>query len=142
MAGARRVQLERAPTAATIEDMRTRTLGKDGLTTSAIGYGAMVLVEGMYGPVDDERSLRALSHAVDADSGCFSARFINSDPSGRLSHHSWGIAIDLNQAQNGFGAKPNMDMRVVDVFEDRWGFTWGGRWIIPDGIHFEWIKFP
>jgi aryl-alcohol dehydrogenase-like predicted oxidoreductase len=46
--------------------MKTRTLGKDGLTTSAIGYGAMVLVNGMYGSVDDERSLRALRHAIDA----------------------------------------------------------------------------
>jgi aryl-alcohol dehydrogenase-like predicted oxidoreductase len=66
MAGARRVQLERAPAVTTIEDMRTRTLGKDGLTTSAIGYGAMVLVDGMYGSADEERSLRTLRHAVDA----------------------------------------------------------------------------
>lgn len=74
--------------------------------------------------------------------GCFSARFINSNPGGRLSHHSWGIAVDINAEENRFGAKPNMDPRIVDIFEDRWGFTWGGRWIIPDGMHFEWIKFP
>jgi aryl-alcohol dehydrogenase-like predicted oxidoreductase len=49
-----------------MDGMKTRTLGKDGLTTSAIGYGAMVLVEGMYGSVDDERSLTALRHAIDA----------------------------------------------------------------------------
>lgn len=75
-------------------------------------------------------------------SGCFSARFIGSDPGGRLSHHSWGMAIDINAEENPFGTKGNMDMRVVDVFEDRWGFTWGGRWIVPDAMHFEWIKFP
>jgi aryl-alcohol dehydrogenase-like predicted oxidoreductase len=51
---------------ATIHSLRTRTLGKDGLTTSAIGYGAMVLVDGMYGSADDERSLRTVRHAIDA----------------------------------------------------------------------------
>jgi aryl-alcohol dehydrogenase-like predicted oxidoreductase len=44
----------------------TRTLGGDGLVVSAIGYGAMVLVHGMYGPNDDERSLGTLRHAIDA----------------------------------------------------------------------------
>jgi aryl-alcohol dehydrogenase-like predicted oxidoreductase len=66
MADARRVQWEREPAQATIEGMRTRTLGNDGLTTSAIGYGAMVLVDGMYGSADEERSLRTLRHAIDA----------------------------------------------------------------------------
>ena len=75
-------------------------------------------------------------------SGCYSARFIGSDPGGRLSHHSWGMAIDINADENAFGTKGNMDARVVDIFEDRWGFTWGGRWVVPDAMHFEWIKFP
>jgi aryl-alcohol dehydrogenase-like predicted oxidoreductase len=66
MAGARRFQWEREPAAATISRMRTRTLGKDGLATSPIGYGAMALVDGMYGPAGDERSLRTLRHAIDA----------------------------------------------------------------------------
>ena len=35
--------------------MQTRNL--NGLTTSAIGFGAMVLIDGMYGHADDERSL-------------------------------------------------------------------------------------
>ncbi len=46
--------------------MQTRTLGPDGLTVSAIGYGAMVLVHGMYGANDDEQSVRTLQHAVEA----------------------------------------------------------------------------
>ncbi len=45
--------------------MRTRELG-DGLTVSAIGFGAMVLSPGMYGEVDDERGLAALDHAIRA----------------------------------------------------------------------------
>jgi aryl-alcohol dehydrogenase-like predicted oxidoreductase len=42
----------------------TRNLGS--LTVPAIGYGAMVLSPGMYGPVDDDTALTALRHAVDA----------------------------------------------------------------------------
>ena len=87
---------------------------------------------------------QGLGHAIHPQqfAGCFSARFINSNPNGRLSHHSWGIAVDLNAPENSFGTKADIDMRIVEVFEERWGFTWGGRWIIPDGMHFEWVKFP
>ncbi|MGH2695281.1 MAG: M15 family metallopeptidase, partial [Actinomycetota bacterium] len=73
--------------------------------------------------------------------GCYSPRFIDRDPGGRLSHHSWGIAIDVNVAENVFGTKPDQDRRLVEIME-RWGFTWGGRWLIPDGMHFEWASFP
>ena len=85
-----------------------------------------------------------LAHAVHPQkySGCYSPRHISHDPTGRLSHHSWGMAVDINAHENTFGARPNMDRRVVEIFEERWGLTWGGRWIIPDGMHFEWIKFP
>jgi aryl-alcohol dehydrogenase-like predicted oxidoreductase len=43
-----------------------RTIGPDRLAVSAIGYGAMVLVHGMYGANDDERSVATLRHAIDA----------------------------------------------------------------------------
>jgi hypothetical protein len=73
--------------------------------------------------------------------GCYSPRFIDSNPGGRLSHHSWGIAVDLNVAENPFGTKPHQDQRLVEVMKGQ-GFTWGGRWQIPDGMHFEWVRFP
>jgi aryl-alcohol dehydrogenase-like predicted oxidoreductase len=44
--------------------MQTRNLG--GLETSAIGYGAMVLAEGIYGATDEAGALAALRHAIDA----------------------------------------------------------------------------
>jgi aryl-alcohol dehydrogenase-like predicted oxidoreductase len=44
--------------------MQTRNL--NGLTTSAIGFGAMVLIDGMYGHADDEQSARTINHAIDA----------------------------------------------------------------------------
>jgi hypothetical protein len=73
--------------------------------------------------------------------GCFAARYINANPaSGSLSHHSWGVALDINYTENAFGRTPRQDPRLVSIFE-RWGFTWGGRWLVPDGMHFEFISF-
>lgn len=90
------------------------------------------------------RALRAvrsdgLAHLINPNNfgGCFGPRFINSQPDGRLSHHAWGIAFDINVAENPFGAEPNLPRRIVEIIEAQ-GFTWGGRWIIPDGMHFEW----
>jgi len=73
--------------------------------------------------------------------GCYGPRFIDRNPGGRLSHHSWGIAVDVNVAENIPGTKPDQDRRLVEIFEDH-GFTWGGRWLIPDGMHFEWVAWP
>ncbi|MFD4231269.1 aldo/keto reductase [Streptomyces sp. NPDC058545] len=42
--------------------METRTLGTQGLTVSAIGYGAMGTAVG-YGPTDDTESIAAIRHA-------------------------------------------------------------------------------
>jgi hypothetical protein len=72
--------------------------------------------------------------------GCFAGRFANRNPASGVSHHSWGVAIDINVAENLRGRVPTMDPRVVAAFE-RWGFTWGGRWIVPDGMHFEFARF-
>jgi hypothetical protein len=86
---------------------------------------------------------RGISDLVDPGDygGCYSPRFLLHDPSLGISHHAWGVAIDLNSSQNPFGAEPTMDARVVEVFE-RWGLAWGGRWLIPDGTHFEFLRFP
>ena len=73
--------------------------------------------------------------------GCFAPRFINEDPTADLSHHSWGAAIDINVSENPFGGAPHQDPRVVAAFQ-RWGFTWGGRFIVPDGMHFEFLRSP
>lgn len=90
----------------------------------------------------DAVKTEGLAYAVDPDDfgGCYSPRFIDSNPGGRLSHHSWGIAFDMNVAENAFGTEPDLDHRLVRVMEDH-GFTWGGRWLIPDGMHFEWVDW-
>jgi hypothetical protein len=73
--------------------------------------------------------------------GCYAPRYINRDPRSALSHHSWGVALDLNARANAYGRTPHQDPRLVAVFE-RWGFTWGGHWLLPDGMHFEFVRFP
>jgi hypothetical protein len=72
--------------------------------------------------------------------GCFSPRFINRIPNAGISHHAWGAAIDINVPGNPFGRTPTQDRRLVAIFA-RWGFTWGGRFLIPDGQHFEFVRF-
>jgi hypothetical protein len=82
-----------------------------------------------------------LSDTISSYSGCFAPRHINRIPTAGLSHHSWGIAVDINVPQNPFGATPHQDPRMVEVFEE-WGFIWGGRFIEPDGMHFEYRRPP
>lgn len=86
---------------------------------------------------------RNLGHLVDPDDygGCFYPRFIGRDPGTGLSHHSWGIAIDINVSQGLPGRQPTIDPRVVEAFEAQ-GFKWGGEFLIPDGTHFEFVRFP
>jgi hypothetical protein len=68
--------------------------------------------------------------------GCYVPRFIERNPERSISLHTWGIAVDFNVATNGVGTKGDMDPRIVAIFE-KWGFRWGGRWALPDPMHFE-----
>jgi len=56
-----------------------------------------------------------------------------------LSTHSWGIAIDLNQATNPPGARGDLNIEIVEVFE-LYGWEWGGRWTYPDSMHLQACK--
>jgi len=75
----------------------------------------------------------ALIHTFD---GCFVARHTNWDPKKPLSHHSWGIAVDINAAQFPYGSHKRQDRALIRIFANR-GFEWGGTWRIPDPMHFE-----
>lgn len=95
------------------------------------------LVAGALGELEDE----GLGHLVDpADhAGCWAPRRI---ASGRtISKHAWGAAIDINASANAYGETPTLDPRVVETFE-RWGMRWGGDFLVPDGMHFEWSADP
>ncbi|MGH8958802.1 MAG: M15 family metallopeptidase [Acidimicrobiia bacterium] len=74
--------------------------------------------------------------------GCYNPRFNRGgDPGYSLSRHAWGIALDINPSSNQYGAPPTLPLAVVEVFR-RWGFSWGGTWSTPDGMHFEWRQLP
>lgn len=86
---------------------------------------------------DIERA--GLAYLIDSNDfgGCFSARFIRSGSS--LSRHAWGIGIDFNVTSNLMGNRPTLDPRIIRIMEE-WGFSWGGNWTVPDGMHFEFVN--
>ena len=69
-------------------------------------------------------------------SGCYAARTVARSPTAPPSQHAYGAAIDINAPENPYGATPTMDLRIVRIFQ-RWGFLWGGKFLTPDGMHFE-----
>ena len=74
--------------------------------------------------------------------GCYNPRFNRgADPGYSLSRHSWGIAVDFNPSTNPYGEEPTLPLEIVEIFR-RWGFSWGGGWSTPDGMHFEWYSLP
>jgi hypothetical protein len=71
--------------------------------------------------------------------GCWNSRLTRSGSG--VSRHAWGAAVDLNVAGNPTGLASAQDPRLIEVME-RWGFTWGGRWLVPDPAHFEYLSPP
>lgn len=71
--------------------------------------------------------------------GCYYPRFNRiSGALGFLSRHSWGQALDTNTVQNAEGTTPKMNCDVVRIFRKH-NFAWGGNFLTPDGMHFEWV---
>ncbi len=106
--------------------------------------GAITCNKAMFAPLRAAlRQLvrRGLSHLVAPREygGCYAPSLIPGDPGPAVSHHTWGTAIDLNVAANPLGARPCQDPRLVAIMA-RYGLTWGGRWLTPDGMHFELIR--
>lgn len=78
-----------------------------------------------------------LGDLISVYSGCYAARTVARSPTAPPSTHAYGASIDIDAPTNGYGdTTPAMDPRVVEIFE-RWGFIWGGDFLIPDGMHFE-----
>jgi hypothetical protein len=85
---------------------------------------------------------RGLGGLVHVYSGCFVGRTIARSTTAPPSYHAYGAAVDINAPENPYGVPAqNMDPRMVRVFE-RWGFNWGGDFLIPDGHHFEYWGPP
>jgi D-alanyl-D-alanine carboxypeptidase len=96
------------------------------------------LVPALAGAMGELRQ-RGLARLVDpgAYAGCWNPRLTRGGSG--VSRHAWGAAVDLNVAGNPTGLASAQDPRLVEVME-RWGFTWGGRWLVPDPAHFEWLR--
>lgn len=81
-----------------------------------------------------------LGHLIDPGgfAGCWNPRYIRAvtGTSAGVSRHAWGGAVDLNAGANPVGSTGTQDPRLVEIME-KWGFTWGGRWLVPDPMHFE-----
>lgn len=66
--------------------------------------------------------------------GCYEDR--KSRGSGRLSVHSWGMAVDYLPQLGKFNSPSLIPYHIVRAFTNR-GFNWGGDWNNPDGMHFS-----
>ncbi|CAN5295200.1 hypothetical protein BH18ACT5_BH18ACT5_00730 [soil metagenome] len=98
----------------------------------------VVMVEQRAGALSElERA--NLGFLIESFDGCYNPRFIAG--SRLLSRHAWGAAIDLNYEANPTGQVTVQDPRLVEIME-KWGFTWGGNWLVPDAAHFEWVGLP
>lgn len=82
-----------------------------------------------------------LASEIKVYSGCWASRTVARRATAPPSTHAYGAAIDINAPQSPYGARPNMNLDVVRIFE-RWGFNWGGDFLIPDGHHFEFRRIP
>lgn len=92
----------------------------------------------MIGPLSKAFGLlisRELVDDIKTWDGCFNIRPMKGTMA-TPSLHSWGIAIDIDAAWNGFKKKPTMSKAVVACFKEA-GFDWGGNWDTKDGMHFQ-----
>ena len=79
--------------------------------------------------------------------GLFNIRYIRGSKT-RLSIHSWGLAIDLNAANNPLGLSKKQCVErglcpFSELFDEIWrdsGWTAGIGWTRPDGMHFEYTS--
>lgn len=99
------------------------------------------MLDGAMGQLVDE----GLGHLVDPAgfAGCWNPRYIRptTGRSSGISRHAWGAAVDLNATSNPIGSAGTQDPRLVEVMAE-WGFTWGGDWLVPDPMHFEYGIVP
>jgi hypothetical protein len=86
-----------------------------------------------------ERGLGSTVHTADFqyEGGCWNPNVVPGSV-GTISRHSWGLAVDINVDTNPFGERPHQDARLVAIMR-RHGFAWGGTWLRPDAMHFEYV---
>jgi hypothetical protein len=110
--------------------IRTRTVPLLGQVTCN-----QALYEPLIGALRDVEAA-GLGAEIHTYSGCYAARTVARSATAPPSQHAYGAAIDINAPENPYGATPTMDPKVVRIFKT-WGFLWGGDFLTPDGMHFE-----
>lgn len=70
--------------------------------------------------------------------GCWNVRYKRGNKK-EVSLHAYGLAVDINADTNPMKSPLTTDMPAafVRVFEEQ-GFKWGGRFLTPDPMHFQW----
>ncbi|MEX1264607.1 MAG: M15 family metallopeptidase [Actinomycetota bacterium] len=103
--------------------------------------GSFTCHERLFSPlIAAMKELRRLgrSDVIRNFAGCYNARMVMRSPSNAISYHAWGAAVDINSLTNPYGRPPRQPAVLVRVMT-RHGFTWGGLWTVPDGMHFEYV---
>jgi hypothetical protein len=78
---------------------------------------------------------RVLADELKTFDGCYEIRDVRGEP-GKVSTHSYALALDFNAATNKLGCQPAMSPALVACFTDV-GFKWGGEFARQDGMHFQ-----
>ena len=63
-------------------------------------------------------------------------------PAKVATYHNWRLAFDIAMFKNG-RKQVSWDFKLyakVAPIAEKMGFTWGGRWKVRDGCHFQWEK--
>jgi hypothetical protein len=117
-------------------------VGKNIVTTSVPILGRVTCNRRLIPPLKaamHQLASQGQASAVHDYEGCYVAKFLLNDPTASISHHAWGAAIDINAAGSPYGAVPVQSRALIKAMEQQ-GFVWGGRFIIPDGHHFEYLQ--
>jgi len=79
-----------------------------------------------------------MAEEIQSYDGCFSVRR-KRGYADNWSVHTWALAIDINAATNALGTEPTLREEIVRAFTSE-GWTWGGAWSRPDGMHFQYAR--
>ncbi len=123
-----------------ITQLKTPILKLQGFPQLQLHIKAVAAFEAVFNAIESA----GLQHVILTCGGTYVPRHKTWNPNRGLSSHSWGVAIDLNVAWNGYGVAPaalgkHGSVRELVPFFEAEGFAWGGHFSSPDedGMHFE-----
>jgi hypothetical protein len=73
--------------------------------------------------------------------GAYRVSLVAGDASDEDANGVVALAFDINTDTNAQGKIPQMNCDVVRIFRKH-GFAWGGNFLTPDGMHFEYVGEP